>query len=188
MKAKFFNPASMMRRERLSSQRLEHSRQRQVDDSFRCKHCNNYVSVTSLVSGVRNRNHCPYCLWSRHLDLYAVGDRLSACKSLMTPIGLTVKLTLKKYGSCQGELMLIHMCTECQDLSINRIAADDDTQEIFTIFEDSFRLDKSTQARLEACSIYALDVLDRDTVLVRLFGHGSDPVGLFIQDIASDSA
>jgi hypothetical protein len=180
MNAQIFNPTPMMRRERLRSQRSQHFRQRQTDDGFLCKHCNNYVLSISLTSGVRNRNHCPYCLWSRHLDLYAAGDRLSACKALMKPIGLTVKMTRKKYGSCQGELMLIHLCTECQNLSINRIAADDDTQTVFIIYEDSFRLDTSTRASLEAENIQALNRADRKSVCVNLFGQAVESAEMLL--------
>jgi hypothetical protein len=46
---------------------------------FKCGHCHAFVSMEPILSGVQNRNHCPYCLWSRHLDLYEAGDRLSAC-------------------------------------------------------------------------------------------------------------
>ncbi|HEY4722578.1 MAG TPA: RNHCP domain-containing protein, partial [Anaerolineae bacterium] len=71
---------------------------------FVCVHCRNFVSAQAVLSGVRNRNHCPYCLSSRHLDLYAAGDRLSACKARMKPIGLTLKRQSKKYARCdQGE-------------------------------------------------------------------------------------
>ena len=93
---------------------------------FRCAHCHVIVPCAHLVSAVNNRNHCPYCLWSCHLDLYTAGDRLSACKAPMTPIGLTMKQSRNKYQrERRGELMLIHQCTECRTLSINRIAADD---------------------------------------------------------------
>ncbi len=58
---------------------------------FKCIHCHHLVPADSLVSGVINRNHCPYCLYSRHLDLHQAGDRLSACKSQMQPVALTFK-------------------------------------------------------------------------------------------------
>ena len=29
---------------------------------FRCAHCNAIVSSAHMLSGVNNRNHCPYCL------------------------------------------------------------------------------------------------------------------------------
>ncbi len=93
---------------------------------FKCAHCHVFVSSAHLISGVNNRNHCPYCLWSCHLDLYAAGDRLSACKAPMRPIGLTMKTGRNKYQrESRGELMLVHQCTDCGTLSINRIAADD---------------------------------------------------------------
>ena len=101
-------------RYRSRRQRNTHSVRSQMDIGFLCKHCYVYVSSASFLSGVQNRNHCPYCLWSRHLDLYAAGDRLSACKSSMKPIGLTTKVINKKYGYGRGELMLIHLCTDCK--------------------------------------------------------------------------
>jgi hypothetical protein len=69
---------------------------------FRCAYCRGWVSSASFVSGVHNRNHCPYCLWSRHLDLYAAGDRLSACKAPMQPVALTRKPGRGKYGPGPG--------------------------------------------------------------------------------------
>jgi len=98
---------------------------------FTCKHCGHYVSARTEVSGVVNRNHCPYCLHSRHVDLFEPGDRLCACKGVMAPIGLTVKRSRDKYASgLRGELMLVHRCTACGVFSINRIAADDDAVRI----------------------------------------------------------
>ena len=105
---------------------------------FKCAHCHAFVSSSHQLSGVNNRNHCPYCLWSCHFDLYAAGDRLSACKAGMKPIGLTMKKGRNKYRvESRGELMLIHECTECTALSINRIAADDDPSTIITVFQES---------------------------------------------------
>src|SRR5918996_3785658 len=108
---------------------------------FRCAHCQAIVSCAHFISGVNNRNHCPYCLWSCHLDLYVAGDRLSACKAPMKPSGLTVKKGRNKYQrETRGELMLIHACVECKALSINRIAADDDSETILSIFHESLML------------------------------------------------
>jgi hypothetical protein len=152
-----------------------------AENGFMCTYCHGFVSTGSGFSGVQNRNHCPYCLWSRHLDLFAAGDRLSACKAMMEPIGLTLKATRKKYGPSRSELMLIHLCVECTTISINRIAADDDSQTVFNIFEGSFRQDVSTVVRLDAYGIRAMDETDIDTVLVQLFGHRSDTVDIFFK-------
>lgn len=100
---------------------------------YQCKHCHYQVSTQSLYSGVNNRNHCPYCLHSKHVDLYAAGDRLAACKGLMKPIGITFKLTRKKYH-CRGEMMLVHRCLDCGAVSINRIAADDIADVIYQVY------------------------------------------------------
>jgi hypothetical protein len=103
---------------------------------FRCGHCHQYVSANPLLSGVQNRNHCPYCLWSRHVDLLKAGDRLCACKALMQPVGLTLKRCHKRYmRPGQGELMIVHFCVECGGLSINRVAADDDADALLAAFE-----------------------------------------------------
>ena len=145
-----------------------------IADGFTCGHCHSFVTTDSGLSGVHNRNHCPFCLWSRHLDLFAVGDRLSACKALMQPVGLTIKLTRKKYGPGHGELMLIHLCEECTALSINRIAADDDPQRLLTVFEGSFHLDARLLSRLESDDIDLLTGMDGDAIHAQLFGPGPD--------------
>lgn len=132
---------------------------------FRCAHCRNLVSAEHLVSGVNNRNHCPYCLWSRHLDLFAAGDRLSACKGQMKVIGLTMKLGRNKYrlGS-GGELMLVHECIECGTLSINRIAADDDPKSIWEVFNESLLSGYRIRARCEGDGIRMLNVEEAEVV------------------------
>ena len=115
---------------------------------FRCAHCRAIVSSAPLLSGVNNRNHCPYCLWSCHLDLYAAGDRLCACKAPMKPVGLNMKKSRNKYQrEARGELMLIHECVECKVLSINRIAADDDLATILAVFEESLTHAHDLQAK-----------------------------------------
>jgi hypothetical protein len=141
------------------------------NDDFRCSHCRQIVSANPGLSGVQHRNHCPYCLWSRHLDLYRAGDRMSACKAQMRPVGLTLKRAYKRYGSAwAGELMLIHECIECGKVSINRIAADDFAESLFEIFTSSGHLDPFMKMQLERGEIRALQTADRETVSARLFG------------------
>ncbi len=136
---------------------------------FICKHCRAYVTAEVLLAGVRNRNHCPYCLWSRHLDLYQAGDRLSACKGAMQPVGLTRKLTFKRYVCAgQGELMLVHHCSECGEISINRIAADDDAEALLALYQVS--LESTLAERLARQGIHLLDREDAYAVRTQLFG------------------
>ena len=138
---------------------------------FKCAHCRVLVSSAHLVSGVNNRNHCPYCLWSCHLDLYAAGDRLSACKAPMKPIGLTMKMGRNKYRrEARGELMLIHQCTECPTLSINRIAADDDSETVIAVFQESLTLGQQTHSLCQENGIKMLKSEEAKIVYGQLFG------------------
>ncbi len=71
-----------------------------------------------LPSGGHHRNHCPYCLYSRHVDAQVSGDRASRCGGLMEPIG--------HFQRRNGEYVLTHRCLVCGAERFNRIAADDD--------------------------------------------------------------
>jgi hypothetical protein len=89
----------------------------------------------------------------------------------MQPVGLALKRGQKKYGHAQGgELMLIHHCTGCGSVSINRIAADDIAERIYEVFEDSLKIDDNDRARLAASGVLALGAEDRNLVTRRLFG------------------
>jgi hypothetical protein len=147
-----------------------------VDDAsfgdFTCKHCGFTVSADTLYSGVIHRNHCPYCLWSRHLDLYKSGDRYSACKGLMKPVGLCLKKTYKKYAplGTAGELMLVHQCLECGKSSINRIAADDDPDQVMRVYTQSLSLDSHIRNDLFRKDIILLEERHKKVIILRLFG------------------
>jgi hypothetical protein len=82
---------------------------------FKCGRCRAFVGPT--VSGGRHRNHCPYCLTSRHVDLKRPGDRSSPCRALMPAIGVAYR------GN--GEQMVVHRCNGCGIARQNRVAADD---------------------------------------------------------------
>lgn len=141
-------------------------------DGFQCRHCLAYVYTHPIVSGVQNRNHCPYCLWSRHVDHTRVGDRMSACKAIMQPIGLTVKRRQNKYGGhvLYGELMLIHRCNDCGKVSINRLAADDQVERIMELFQESFSMDENTRFQLEETGIQILEEEHASLVACQLQG------------------
>ena len=84
-------------------------------ESFKCGHCRAFVGPT--VSGGRHRNHCPLCLYSRHVDLGMPGDRRCDCRSLMDPIGLATRRN--------GEQVIVHRCLGCDAERVCRVAADD---------------------------------------------------------------
>ena len=70
----------------------------EAEDGFTCRHCGAFVTSAISLAGVIDRNHCPYCLWSRHLDLERSGDHMSACKRLMRPVGLARKKFSRNMG------------------------------------------------------------------------------------------
>ncbi len=83
-------------------------------EPFHCTHCHELVLVPT--AGTEQRNHCPHCLWSLHVD-FKNGDRRSACRSPMEPITVWAKP--------EGEWAVVHRCTSCGTLRANRIAGDD---------------------------------------------------------------
>lgn len=94
--------------------RKPRSRDTDRNSTFRCSHCSADVPTDAL--GTRHRNHCPTCLWSRHVD-DSPGDRAADCGSSMEPIAICVR------GN--GEWVLIHRCTGCEVVHLNRTAGDD---------------------------------------------------------------
>ncbi len=90
----------------------------------------------------------------------------------MKPIGLTMKKGRNKYQrEARGELMLIHECVECKALSINRIAADDDSDTIFSIFQESLMLSRELRALCTQHGIINLDTESSEIVYTQLYGR-----------------
>ena len=91
-------------------------------ETFVCKVCGREVIPDGAGSG--HRNHCPYCLASKHLD-NEPGDRAADCGGTMDPVAVWVRKN--------GEWALIHRCRLCGMLSSNRIAADDNPVKLISI-------------------------------------------------------
>jgi hypothetical protein len=138
---------------------------------FTCTHCSLPVSLDPEISGVNNRNHCPYCLWSKHVDQFSPGDRLSACKSPMIPIGLSLKKVNKKYRDKKGEIVLIHYCPDCHKISINRLAADDDPQQVMMVYKQSCFIEAGLCRLLQENQIENLGPDSSPIVESQLFGR-----------------
>jgi hypothetical protein len=86
----------------------------------------------------------------------------------MKPIGLTMKNGRNKYRlDRRGELMLVHQC-ECGSLSMNRIAADDDSSSIMAVFQSS--LEARIHSECESHGIALLTTHDRDVLYKQLYG------------------
>jgi len=132
---------------------------------FKCAHCKRWVVINPFI-GTANRNHCNYCLWSKHVDIKK-GDRKEDCHGGMEPVGLTFKH--EGFGR-QGELMLIHQCVACRHLSINRIAADDQDDQVLTVFDRSKDMKDTIAVQLRKEGIVWLVTTDEGEVQTQLFG------------------
>lgn len=86
--------------------------------TFTCKVCG------AVVPNEEQRNHCPHCLTSIHVDKQP-GDKQSLCKEIMDPIAVWVQEN--------GDIDLIHRCRACATIRANRIAADDNTTLLLSI-------------------------------------------------------
>lgn len=85
-----------------------------INDSFVCENCWKKVEKHPEWSA---RNHCPFCLCSKHLDEEFPWDRASECKWLMIPVDIDYKKN-KWY-------MIKHKCIKCWKEMLNKIASDD---------------------------------------------------------------
>ncbi|MBT6401514.1 RNHCP domain-containing protein [candidate division WWE3 bacterium] len=95
--------------------------------SFKCSHCGKDVSFESY--GTKNRNHCPFCLASLHVD-NEIGDRKATCGGVM--------LATAKMHKPDGEEVLVHTCEICSLVRKNRVAGDDDEKTIAELKEVDF--------------------------------------------------
>lgn len=66
-------------------------------ENFICAKCG------TKIEGDGYTDHCPHCLWSRHVDIQP-GDRKSNCRGLMKPIGIEIK---------NGQYIIHYQCQKC---------------------------------------------------------------------------
>lgn len=86
---------------------------RKIED-FTCLNCG------TAVAGNGYTNHCPACLFSRHVDINP-GDRAATCGGLMPPLGIETK---------EGAFVLVHRCRTCGFIRRNRLSEDDSQAKI----------------------------------------------------------
>jgi DNA-directed RNA polymerase subunit RPC12/RpoP len=86
------------------------------NDSFTCEFCGKSVPPAKKTS----RNHCPYCLYSKHVDIVP-GDRLEVCQGLMKPID---------YDYRHSTVIILHKCIKCGKTQHNKAASDDYLDEL----------------------------------------------------------
>lgn len=82
------------------------------DESFICENCGKKVEKLNYTS----RDHCPYCLCSKHIDIMP-GDRAETCHGILKPIQV---LPDNKKG-----YVIIYKCNKCGATKKNKAAVDD---------------------------------------------------------------
>ena len=82
-----------------------------IDESFTCQNCGKKVDKLGYTA----RDHCNYCLYSKHVDILP-GDRKNNCQGLLKPIGI------EKY---KDTYKIIYQCEKCQLIHKNIMASDD---------------------------------------------------------------
>ncbi|MCY3722156.1 RNHCP domain-containing protein [Candidatus Poribacteria bacterium] len=89
------------------------------------RHIENFTCVQcgAAVEGNGYTNHCPECLWSRHVDVNP-GDRAASCLGLMEPVGFTIK---------HGDYILTHRCTTCGIEKKNKTSKNDNFEAILNL-------------------------------------------------------
>jgi hypothetical protein len=86
-------------------------------ENFTCEKCGFFAHGNGYT------NHCPECLWSKHVDIFP-GDRAEECGGLMEPVSI-----LKK----GREFIINHKCVLCGKEKPNKAVKEDNFQTIIQI-------------------------------------------------------
>lgn len=87
------------------------------EEDFICEHCG------AEVKGNGYTNHCPHCLYSKHVDINP-GDRAADCGGLMEPIDVEIK---------GGQYVLVQKCQKCGFIRRNKVDKTDDFEAVLSI-------------------------------------------------------
>ena len=91
----------------------------EIDEPFVCENCGKSVERLAYTC----RDHCPYCLCSKHVDINP-GDRANTCHGILKPI------EIEKY---KNTYKIIYKCSKCNNLHKNIMATDDNFDKIIEL-------------------------------------------------------
>lgn len=86
-------------------------------EDFTCDNCGYEVKGSGYT------NHCPNCLWSKHVDINP-GDRASKCGGMMKPTGLDNKSDV---------FYIIHKCQKCGEEKRIKAVSGDNFQKLIEL-------------------------------------------------------
>ncbi len=96
----------------------------EIDQEFVCENCGTKVGKL----GYSCRNHCPNCLYSKHVDKNP-GDREEECHGLLKPIGIEI--------SPKKGYVIVFKCMKCGQIRKNKVAQDDNMELIYEIAKNN---------------------------------------------------
>lgn len=96
----------------------------EIDEPFVCEHCGNEVKPL----GYSCRNHCPKCLYSKHVDKEP-GDRAEECRGMLKPIGME--------NNPKKGYVIIYKCEKCGAIRKNKMAEDDNFELLLDIVKNN---------------------------------------------------
>ena len=94
-----------------------------IDENFKCENCGYEVDKLNYTA----RDHCPSCLYSKHVDINP-GDRENSCKGLLRPI------TVEKF---KDTYKIVYKCEKCNMIHKNIMATDDDMDLIIELSKET---------------------------------------------------
>lgn len=92
----------------------------EIDEEFICENCGKKIEPLNYSC----RNHCNYCLYSKHVDIYP-GDREETCHGMLEPIGIEMN-NRKGY-------VIVYKCKKCGQIRKNKAAKDDNMDLIINL-------------------------------------------------------
>lgn len=96
---------------------MEGKRFQKKAEDFICEHCSAHVEGSGYT------NHCPKCLWSKHVDINP-GDRACTCRGMMRPF--KIEGTTPKYR-------IVHECEVCGFIRRNDVQEEDDPDAVIAL-------------------------------------------------------
>ncbi|MFZ2152835.1 MAG: RNHCP domain-containing protein [Microgenomates group bacterium] len=89
-------------------------------ENFICGNCGNEVIGDGYT------DHCPKCLWAKHVDRIIPGDRESDCQGMMEPVGTEFRIS-------NFEFQIKYECTKCRHKFRVREGKGDDREKLMEL-------------------------------------------------------
>ena len=89
-------------------------------EDFVCEHCG------EKVVGDGYTDHCPKCLWAKHVDRLIPGDRESDCGGMMEPIAT-------QFSISNFQFSIKYKCTKCRHTFKVREGKGDDREKLIEL-------------------------------------------------------